>query len=223
MAIPRSLLGVRILRAAAISALLAAFGVTAASASPLEPFYDRTPSYEPNAVMVSPRRIETVNGGGSDDESIDRAAAPRRLSGPIVPGTRAILRDGIAYAPSEAPDNIKRAIWAVNRIHDKPYKWGGGHSSFWDSGYDCSGTVSFALYNAGLISSPLASAELASYGNSGRGRWFTIYARNGHTFAVIAGLRLDTTDFFIGGDVGPRWHEDGRSTWGFAARHPAGA
>ena len=144
-------------------------------------------------------------------------------AGPVVPGNRAVLRDGIAYAPAEAPDNIKRAIWAVNSLRDKPYKWGGGHGSFWDSGYDCSGTVSFALYQAGLLHSPLASSDLAAYGTGGSGRWITIYARSGHTFAMIAGLRLDTTDFFIGGDVGPRWHNDRRSTWGFVARHPEGA
>ena len=152
-----------------------------------------------------------------------KAAVSQPSYGPVVPGRHALLRHGIAYAPADAPDNIKRAIWAVNTLRDKPYKWGGGHGSFHDSGYDCSGTVSYALYHAGLLRSPLASSELAAYGNSGSGRWITVYARNGHTFAMIAGLRLDTTDFFVGGDVGPRWHNDRRSTWGFAARHPQGA
>ncbi len=153
---------------------------------------------------------------------IAASASASQISGPIVPGSRAVLHHGVAYAPAQAPDNIKRAIWAINTLRDKPYKWGGGHGSFSDTGYDCSGTVSFALYHAGLIRSPLASSELRNFGDNGSGRWFTIYARNGHAFAMIAGLRLDTTDFYIGGDVGPRWHNDRRSTWGFSARHPGG-
>jgi hypothetical protein len=110
----------------------------------------------------------------------------------------------------------------VNTIRRKPYVWGGGHGSFNDRGYDCSGTVSFALHHAGLLGSPVASNDLMRYGERGRGRWFTIYSRRGHTFAVIAGLRLDTTDFRYGGDVGPRWHTDFRDTRGFVATHPVG-
>ena len=143
-------------------------------------------------------------------------------TGPTVPGSRAILKRGIAYAPADAPYRVKAAIWAVNSIRHKPYHWGGGHGSFYDSGYDCSGAVSFALHSAGLLGQPLPSSDLVRYGERGRGRWITIYSRRGHTFAVIAGLRLDTTDFRYGGDVGPRWYTDGRSTWGFSARHPTG-
>ncbi|MBA2743973.1 MAG: hypothetical protein H0U43_06655 [Chthoniobacterales bacterium] len=107
-------------------------------------------------------------------------------------------------------------------MRNKPYIWGGGHGSFYDRGYDCSGTVSFALHGAGAIGSPMPSTDLRRYGERGRGRWFTIYSRNGHTFAVIAGLRLDTTDFQNGGNSGPRWHADIRDTGGYVARHPAG-
>lgn len=146
----------------------------------------------------------------------------RGESGPMVNGSHAVLRNGVAYAPSNAPDRVKRAIWAVNTIRRKPYVWGGGHGSFYDRGYDCSGTVSFALHNAGLLGSPLPSSDLMRYGERGRGRWFTIYSRRGHTFAMIAGLRLDTTDFRYGGDVGPRWHNDFRDTRGFVATHPIG-
>ena len=140
----------------------------------------------------------------------------------MVSGNRAVVRSGVAYAPANAPQNVKRAIWAVNSIRNRPYKWGGGHGSFSDSGYDCSGTVSFALHHAGLLGTPIPSSEFLSYGQRGRGKWITVYARHGHTFANIAGLRLDTTDFRFGGDVGPRWHPDGRDTWGFEARHPSG-
>ena len=142
--------------------------------------------------------------------------------GPSVAGTRAILRNGIAYAPSRAPANVKNAIWAVNTLRGKPYVWGGGHGSFKDHGYDCSGSVSYALHYAGLLAMPIPSSDFMRYGERGCGRWITIYARHGHTFAVIAGLRLDTTDLRYGGDVGPRWYADARKTRGFEARHPIG-
>ncbi len=139
----------------------------------------------------------------------------------MVSGNQAVLRNGVAYAPSRAPQSVKNAIWAANSLRRKPYVWGGGHGTFYDRGYDCSGTVSFALHGAGLLNSPMPSSDLMRYGESGRGRWMTIYSRNGHTFAVIAGLRLDTTDLGRGGDVGPRWYAYGRDTNGFVARHPA--
>jgi cell wall-associated NlpC family hydrolase len=146
----------------------------------------------------------------------------RRGDRPIVAGKRAVVRGGIAYAPSRAPENVKNAIWAANTLRRKPYVWGGGHGSFHDYGYDCSGSVSYALHGAGLLAAPLPSSDLMRYGDRGRGRWITIYSRRGHTFAVIAGLRFDTTDLGRGGDVGPRWYADGRDTRGFVARHPAG-
>lgn len=140
---------------------------------------------------------------------------------PTVSGNQAVLRNGVAYAPSRAPQSVKNAIWAANTLRRKPYVWGGGHGTFYDRGYDCSGTVSFALHGAGLLNSPMPSSDLMRYGERGRGRWMTIYSRNGHAFAVIAGLRLDTTDLGRGGDVGPRWYAYGRDTSGFVARHPA--
>jgi hypothetical protein len=141
-------------------------------------------------------------------------------SQPVVRGSRAVILNGVAYAPSKAPDAVKRAIWAANSLRRKPYKWGGGHRSFADSGYDCSGTVSFALHYAGVLDSPIQSSELCNYGQRGRGRWITVYSRAGHAFAMIAGLRLDTTGNC--GTEGPRWHADARDTWGYGARHPAG-
>ena len=149
-------------------------------------------------------------------------ASPFPSSGPTVPGKIALLKRGVAFAPAKAPLPVKRAIWAANQLRSKPYRWGGGHASFFDIGYDCSGTVSFALRGAGALESPLPSSDLMRFGERGRGRWITVYARSGHTFAVIAGLRLDTTDFMNGGNTGPRWHEDGRDTSGYVARHPAG-
>jgi opacity protein-like surface antigen len=144
-------------------------------------------------------------------------------SGPTVPGSTARLRGKVAAAPQNAPSNVKRAIWAANELHAKPYRYGGGHRSFDDSGYDCSGTVSYALAGAGVLKSPLSSSDFRNFGQSGRGKWITIYARNGHTFAVIAGLRLDTTPYITGREKwAPGWQPTFRAPTGFNARHPNG-
>ena len=147
------------------------------------------------------------------------------LTGPTVPGTRAVLRGNVAAAPAAAPLEVKRAIWAANQLRSKRYRYGGGHRSFIDSGYDCSGTVSYALGAAGLVKSPMPSSGFKNFGKSGTGKWITVYARNGHTFAVIAGLRLDTTAWnTMRRETGeaPRWRATPREPRGFIARHPAG-
>ena len=144
-------------------------------------------------------------------------------SGPTVPGNEARLRGGLALAPANAPVSVKRAIWAANELRTKPYRYGGGHRSFHDSGYDCSATVSYALAGAGLVSAPLSSKELRAYGSRGQGKWITVYARNGHAFAVIAGLRLDTTSpHNPSRRWAPRWQPTPRMPFGFEARHPIG-
>ncbi len=154
------------------------------------------------------------------DEPKFEEAAESTSQRPTVSGSRAVLKRGVAYAPENAPENIKRAIWAVNTLRRKPYKWGGGHGSFLDSGYDCSGAVSFALHHAGVLKSPMASGGFKEWGDRGMGRWITVYAQKGHVFAVIAGLRLDTTGYR--GNDGPRWRRDARSGRGFTQRHVAG-
>ena len=144
-------------------------------------------------------------------------------SGPTTPGNQAQLRDGLALAPANAPQSVKRAIWAANQLRTKPYRFGGGHKTFHDSAYDCSGTVSYALAGAGLVSVPMSSKELRAYGSRGPGKWITVYARNGHTFAVIAGLRLDTTSpHNPSRRWAPRWQPTERTPKGFEARHPLG-
>jgi len=126
-------------------------------------------------------------------------------------------------APANAPLSVKRVIWAANRLCTKPYRYGGGHRSFHDTGYDCSGTVSYALAGAGLVSAPLSSKDLRAYGHRGPGKWITIYARDGHVFAVIAGLRLDTTSpHNPNRRWAPRWQPTYRPPSGFEARHPIG-
>ena len=138
-----------------------------------------------------------------------------------TPGAKArMASDGLhAVAPAEAPTEVKEAIAAANEIVGKPYKYGGGHGSFRDSGYDCSGTVSYALHGAGLLSRPMDSSELAGYGSRGRGSWITVFGNSGHAYAIIAGLRLDTSG---SGGRGPRWHTDLRSSDGYSVRHPSG-
>lgn len=208
--------------------------LVAAAATPLKVAY-----YAPRKMRPRPPRGERVydveeefsgpvrasaRNDDRDDQDQDEENGSMESGGdrPMVTGSRAVLRNGVAYAPSHAPQKVKNAIWATNSIRRKPYVWGGGHASFNDRGYDCSGSVSYALRGAGALSAPMPSSELMRYGERGRGRWMTIYSRRGHTFAVIAGLRLDTTDLGRGGDVGPRWYTYGRDTGGYVARHPVG-
>ncbi|HWC47682.1 MAG TPA: hypothetical protein VG448_02235 [Solirubrobacterales bacterium] len=132
----------------------------------------------------------------------------------------AILLTGVALAPPNAPEAVKGAIDAANTIIGRPYIWGGGHASFYSRGYDCSGSVSFALFGGGLIPRPLTSGELEHWGAPGPGKWITVYANAGHTFAEIAGLRWDTVGDEQG--TGPRWHLATTSTAGFVVRHPPG-
>jgi cell wall-associated NlpC family hydrolase len=135
-------------------------------------------------------------------------------------GSTAILLSGIALAPPEAPEAVQKVINAANTIVGRPYVWGGGHASFYSYGYDCSGSVSFALFGAGLIPEPLTSGSLEGWGAPGPGKWITVYANAGLTFMEIAGLRWDTVGDARG--TGPRWHLAPTDTSGFVVRHPPG-
>ena len=143
---------------------------------------------------------------------------------PVVPGLVAQIVNGVAYAPDQAPDPVKQAIWAANQIVGMPYRLGGGHKlGFTDRAYDCSGTVSFAMHGAGLLAAPRDSSSFLRYGVAGKGQWITVYTNPGHAFAVIAGLRLDTSAAGDpAGGSGPRWRPNLRSTRGYRARHPLG-
>ncbi|HEU4392625.1 MAG TPA: lytic murein transglycosylase [Solirubrobacterales bacterium] len=152
---------------------------------------------------------------------VDWALAPL-ATGLETPGPSAVLQpSGQASAPEDAPAAVKAAIAAANSIASTPYVWGGGHGSWYSYGYDCSGAVSFALYGAGLLDTPLVSGSLAGYGEPGPGKWITIYANGSHTYAVIAGLRWDTAGN-PEGVSGPRWHTEPPYPEGFEVRHPAG-
>lgn len=134
-------------------------------------------------------------------------------------GRTAMLKDGVAYAPKKAPAAVKRAIAAGNRLQSMPYKWGGGHARLDDSGYDCSGTVSYVLREAGLMKGSIPSRSFFNYGKKGDGDWITVYVRKGHVFMTVAGLRLDTGS---GNSSGPRWRTASREGRGHVMRHPAG-
>ena len=134
----------------------------------------------------------------------------------------AVLRpDGTAVAPASAPDVVKAVIAAANRIVHKPYKYGGGHGRWEDTGYDCSGSVSYALHGAGLLPRALTSWEFSSWGAAGPGRWITTYGSGGHAYMVVAGLRFDT-GYNDSASDGPDWSTRMRPPGGYTARHPAG-
>jgi cell wall-associated NlpC family hydrolase len=138
-----------------------------------------------------------------------------------APGETATLgSDGLAIAPESAPQEVKDAIAAANRIAGKPYKYGGGHGRWEDSGYDCSGAMSYTLHGAGLLNRALTSGDFARWGESGAGEWITIYAHGGHGYLVIAGLRFDTG--WNNAGKGPRWSDEMRPDDGYTVRHPAG-
>jgi cell wall-associated NlpC family hydrolase len=143
-------------------------------------------------------------------------------------GTTRINSDGTATAPAGAPAVVQQVVAAANRIHTKPYVYGGGHGSFNASGYDCSGSVSYALHGGGLLSSPEDSTGLESYGQPGPGHWITIYANSGHAFMVVAGRAFDTANYSgpnIPSGSGPRWRSNpSADTYGggWTVRHPPG-
>ena len=180
------------------------------------------------ALAQSPSPATT--GAAAPDAGTGGASFP--VAHIVVAGSEAqLLPDGTAAAPAAAPIQVQRAIWAANRIQHKPYIYGGGHGRFRSRGYDCSGTVSYALHGGHLLSSPLDSSSFMSWGRRGPGQWITIYTNPGHAYAVIAGLRLDTSRYGVVAsrhvapsslESGPRWRPTGRPSRGFRARHPFG-
>jgi peptidoglycan hydrolase-like protein with peptidoglycan-binding domain len=148
------------------------------------------------------------------------ASQPTQPTDP-VPGEKARLSsDGhTAEAPADAPVQVQDVVAAANEITDTPYRYGGGHGSFNDTAFDCSGAVSHALHGANLVTRPLDSSDFESWGSRGRGKWITIYANSGHVYMVVAGLRFDTSG---SGEKGPRWRLTTAPTSGYVSRHPAG-
>jgi cell wall-associated NlpC family hydrolase len=176
------------------------------------------------AAAQTPAPAPPVPGAPAPAPAATGGAAYGVVFQPTVPGLVAQMVNGIAYAPDQAPDAVKQAIWAANQIVGMPYRLGGGHKlGFVDHAYDCSGTVSFAMHGAGLLATPRDSSSFMRYGVAGKGQWITVYTNSGHAFAVIAGLRLDTSAAGDpAGGSGPRWRPNLRSTRGYRARHPLG-
>ena len=190
------------------------------------------PGEDPPPGAATTDQVPSDTGTGNDtrdrarasDAEIRRelAAFKRELrsTGPGVDGPHAeVLPNGQAVPPKGAPQEVKQIIAAGNVIARDPYKWGGGHGAWQDNGYDCSGSVSFALAGAGLLSSPLDSTGFMSWGSEGRGRWVTIFANEGHVYMYVAGLRFDTSGR---GSSGSRWQAGVRDNGGFTAVHPPG-
>jgi hypothetical protein len=136
------------------------------------------------------------------------------------PARTAYMEGSLANPPTQAPAIVRQAIAAGNELIGKPYRNGGGHKTFYDNAYDCSGSVSYVLHAIGRLETPTPSQSFRRYGENGAGRWLTVYASRGHVFLVIAGLRFDTG--YGDHTHGPRWQTRSRPARGYVMRHPPG-
>jgi cell wall-associated NlpC family hydrolase len=137
----------------------------------------------------------------------------------VVGATGSVTTDGFAVPPASAPQVVRDVVAAGNEIATLPYKWGGGHRMWNDTGYDCSGSVSYALHGAGQLDTPLVSGDFGRWGDPGAGTWITIYSNASHVYMVVAGMRFDTSSRSRSGS---RWTMEQRSSGGFAVTHPDG-
>jgi peptidoglycan hydrolase-like protein with peptidoglycan-binding domain len=171
------------------------------------------------AGAVSLRGTSATGAATTATTPATAASQPTGETSPPPPAQGQVGGNGLAIAPAGAPAAVAAIIQAGNVIAHFPYRFGGGHQSWQDTGYDCSGSVSYALHGAGLLDTPLASYDFYTWGEAGPGQWVTIYARDDHAYMVVAGLRYDTSASKGGGS---RWTADGRVPEGYVARHPAG-
>jgi len=183
------------------------------------PVYEKTATGQviPYTTPQTPGEVTSATGGSTVGVVAD--TKPELL----VPGSVARFVNGLAAAPMSAPLAVQEIIWAGNQIVGLPYIYGGGHASFISPGYDCSGTVSYALHGAELISTPMDSTEFESWDSKGVGTWVTIFANGGHAYMTVAGLRLDTSPANDPSNLpGPRWRPLRPENAGFTVRHPTG-
>ena len=165
------------------------------------------------ALSAAVERGERLPGSMPEEEEPD-------VTSDTAPTEKATIGpDGLAIAPASAPAEVQAIIAAGNEIHAKPYKYGGGHGRWKDTGYDCSGSMSYAFHGAGMLDKALDSTGFMSWGEAGKGQWVTTYANSGHSYMIVAGLRFDTSGR---ANAGSRWHTDMRSARGYTVRHPAG-
>jgi hypothetical protein len=193
--------------------------VTSKSASLLYkgPVYEKTATGQvvPYVAPQTPAEMTSATGG-----SVVGVAADTKPD-LLVPGGTARVIGGLAAAPMSAPASVQQIIWTGNQIIGLPYIFGGGHASFSSPGYDCSGTVSFALHGASLLTTPMDSGEFMSWDSRGVGTWVTVFANGGHAYMTVAGLRLDTSAADDPSDQqGPRWRPLRPANSGYAVRHP---
>jgi peptidoglycan hydrolase-like protein with peptidoglycan-binding domain len=179
--------------------------------------FQRAHSLRPDGIAGRRTIAALMSPGGSDSLGSPAARAGDPTLAAPLPNAQLAADGRTAIPPVSAPDPVKNAIYAANQLTLDPYRYGGGHRSFSDTAYDCSGAVSYALHGAGLLTSPLDSSGLMRWAMSGRGSWITVYTNPGHAYVVIAGLRFDTAG---PGESGPRWRLAPRSSRGFRARHP---
>jgi hypothetical protein len=153
-------------------------------------------------------------------------------------GKATLLPNGQAIAPTDAPPQVQAIIEAGNKIATLPYVYGGGHNAtFSGRGYDCSGSVSYALHGGGLLDAPLDSSSFMKWGDKGLGSWVTIYTNPGHAYMVVAGLRFDTSmrtpiatsarksstrTRRASASLSTRWSTRMRPSDGYVVRHPVG-
>jgi hypothetical protein len=202
---------------------------------------DATPRAHPQAIepiaghgdasssSAAAPRVASVSvsapGGGSLPQPTSIAQVRRQLtqSGMSAsPNQATLTSDLFAIAPVNAPAAVQEVISAGNQIAHLPYIWGGGHLTYEDSGYDCSGSLSYVLAAAGLLTGTMTSDEFMHWGQPGPGKWITVFATDGHTFMYVAGLRFDTVAL---AETGSRWSDrsaDEPDLSSFVERHPAG-
>jgi peptidoglycan hydrolase-like protein with peptidoglycan-binding domain len=182
-----------------------------------------------SALDVLVLRDVVTNGGAVAAAAVTGGALPKNTPPPVPPPPPPLVlgpgmvatvgADGLAVAPALAPPQVQAVINAGNLIAKTPYIYGGGHGRWNDAGYDCSGSVSYALHGAGMLDRALASGDFMNWGDPGPGQWITIYANGGHAFMTVAGLRFDTSGAKTSGT---RWQADMRSGRGYSIVHPPG-
>lgn len=195
--------------------------ITARTASLLYkgPVYEKTATGQ--VVPYTPPPPAGTTNGVTGGSSVDLATTTKPEL--LVPGVTARYIKGLAAAPMSAPPAVQEIIWAGNQLIGLPYIYGGGHGSFISPGYDCSGTVSFALHGAALIPAPMDSSEFMGWGEHGVGQWVTVFSNPEHAYMTVAGLRLDTSPADDPSDrEGPRWRPLRPENSGFVKRHPVG-
>jgi cell wall-associated NlpC family hydrolase len=232
---PAALVAVTIIVVAALASSGGSRQAGANSSAPARPApADKLPTRNTHAQAIEPVAGETAQSASLPTEdttarpTVHRASpqpsrsAKRRSTGPTddpLISKADVMKGGIAVPPLEAPQPVHDIIEAGNAIARTPYLWGGGHGKWLDKGYDCSGSISYALANGGLLSGPLDSGRLMHWGAPGPGKWVTIYTNPTHVYMVVAGVRFDTSGTRV---TGSRWQSTMRPGGGFVERHPPG-